>query len=181
MWGFTKAERGWMIYDWASSAYTLLIMTALLPLYWSSVVATNELDGSVATSYWGFANGAGSLVVALFAPIISTYAGYAGHKMPMFRFFTLIGILCTALLATIPTSMWIVLLFVYVLSDIAYSGSVTIYDSFLVDTSSKKNMDKVSSVAFGIGYFGSVIPFVMALVLIIGAQKGFLPLSTDGA
>ena len=30
---FTKAEKSWMFYDWANSAYSVVITAAILPIF----------------------------------------------------------------------------------------------------------------------------------------------------
>lgn len=31
---FTKAEKSWMMYDWANSAYSVIVTTAIFPIYY---------------------------------------------------------------------------------------------------------------------------------------------------
>ena len=34
---FTKTQRGWAMYDWANSVYSLVISTVLFPIYYEEV------------------------------------------------------------------------------------------------------------------------------------------------
>ncbi len=51
-----KQEKSWVLYDWANSAYPLLITTAVFPLYFKAAAAEAAIPGSTSTAYWGYAN-----------------------------------------------------------------------------------------------------------------------------
>ena len=50
---------------------------------------------------------------------------------------------------------WLPFLVVYILATIGLNGSLTFYDSMLIDATSNERMDKVSSHGYGWGYIGS--------------------------
>lgn len=85
--------------------------------------------------------------------------------------FTWLGILLTIGLALVPTKYWQVLLLVYIGSIIGYSGGNLFYDSFLIDVADNKQMDRVSSTGYGMGYLGGVVAFIIFLVAEL--SKGF--------
>ena len=74
-----KQERSWILYDWANSAFTLIIVTAIFPLFFKSYTASG-LKENVATAYFGYANTIASIVIAVLAPIMGTIADYKGNK-----------------------------------------------------------------------------------------------------
>ncbi len=161
----TREEKSWILNDWANSAYSVAITTAILPVYFKKV-ASQGLNDSLSTALWAYANTFATLVIALSAPLLGTLADYRGRKMPLFTAFTLLGVSTTALLALAGPGAWKVCLVFYVLSAIGYAGSGIFYDAFLPDITSKKKMDWVSSLGFGWGYFGSTLPFIASLILI---------------
>lgn len=178
---FTKAEKSWIMYDWASSAYTLVILTAILPIYFKSMYEQSGGDGATSTAYWGYANSLSTLIIALLAPILGTIADYKGYKKKFFRWFLIPGIVFTALLAIVPSGNWLLLLIFFIISNIALSGSYVFYDAFLVDVTKENKMDRVSTMGFGLGYIGSTIPFILCMALIIMAQREVIPLGVGAA
>ena len=48
---FTKAEKSWILYDWANSVYATNIMAVLFPIYFGNVCAAAGADNLVLWSY----------------------------------------------------------------------------------------------------------------------------------
>jgi len=101
---------------------------------------------------------------------MGTLADYEGNKMKMFFPFFVTGIISTLLLVFVGQGGWISCLIIFMAAKIAWSGTLVFYDAFLVDITDEHNMDKVSSRGYGWGYIGSVIPFVIVILLILSAK-----------
>ena len=89
-----KEEWSWMLYDVANSAFVLVVVTALMPLYFKDVAAA-QLPAATSTAYWAYANGASSLVLALLAPFLGALADYPGRKKRYFTAFLVLGLTAT--------------------------------------------------------------------------------------
>ena len=159
----TPREKRWIMYDVGNSAFVLL-STAVVPIYANSLLEAAGQDNIVST--WGYAQTVASLVIALLMPILGSIADVQGMKIKFFLGFFLTGVvMCLGM--SLPLG-WLAFLIVYVLATIGLNGSLTFYDSMLIDTTSNERMDKVSSHGYAWGYVGSTIPFIVCIAVIFG-------------
>ena len=162
---FTKQEKSWILYDWANSAFSAIVASIVLPVFFKSMAESSGVSSVNATAYWGYATSCGTLLCAVLAPILGTLGDFRGMKKRLFTFFMLLGVVCTFLLAT--TGSWKLLLLFYIIATLGFSSSCIYYDSFLLDVTDVTRMDRVSTVGYGLGYIGgSTIPLIISLVLI---------------
>lgn len=171
---YTKIEKSWILQDWANSAYSIMITTAVFPLFFKAVATGADVSAANSTAYLGYANSIGTLVVSLLAPILGAIADYKGYRNPMFTLATGLGIIATISFAFIPDENWQLLLILYAFSSIGFSAANIFYDASLVDSTTPNRMDRISSAGYGWGYIGSSIPFI---IFIIFQLTGILPIS----
>lgn len=172
----TREERSWVLYDVGNSAFVLVMVTAIMPIFYKDYAAS-QFSGAITTAHWGFANSAASLVLALLAPVLGAMADYRLRKKLFFTTFLAIGLLFTLTLTLVEEGQWLVCLALFVIARIGWSGANLFYDSFLVDVTSEERMDSISAKGYGYGYIGSVIPFIMVMALIFwGGMEHGLPI-----
>src|SRR4051812_35288547 len=111
-----RVINGWAMYDWANSAYNLVITTTIFPAYYDAITTTKTADiVSHKITFLGFefenaalynyTIAAAYLVIAIISPILSSIADYKGNKKNFMRFFCYLGSIacCTMFLFTANT------------------------------------------------------------------------------
>lgn len=154
----TPREKKWIVYDVGNSAFVLL-STAVVPIYANSLLKAAGETNIVST--WGYAQTIASLVIAVLMPLLGSIADVQGMKIRFFTGFFLTGVVMCCAMA-MPLG-WLAFIIVYVLATIGLNGSLTFYDSMLVDTTSNERMDRISSHGYAWGYIGSTVPFIVCI------------------
>jgi UMF1 family MFS transporter len=174
-----KVVRAWCMYDWANSVYSLVITSAIFPVYYKSVMRQGGSDSVNFLSYtldssvlYSYALSFSFLMVALMLPLLSGVADYVGRKKWFMQFFVLLGSsACMGLFFfrdpqdlgwAIGCSM---------LASIGFSGSLVFYNAFLPEIVSPDQFDRVSARGFSMGYYGSVLLLVICLAMILNATS----------
>ena len=159
----TPLEKNWILYDIGNSAFPLLVST-LIPIYFNSLASSAGVDENMYLSYWGYAGSLSTILVAFIAPICGTLSDRR-FKKPIFLLTVILGCVACACLGV--TTHWLAFLGIFILSKIGFNSSIVFYDSMLPEVTTEERMDNISSMGYAYGYIGSVIPFVLCLVLVL--------------
>ena len=160
----TPLEKSWILYDIGNSAFILLV-TALLPIYFGALADMAGVDENLRLSYRGYAESLSTIIVAVIAPICGAIADRKNHKKPIFILSLLLGVVGCVVLGF--SNHWLLFLAVFVITKVGYNASIVFYDSMLLEVTTEERMDNISSMGYAYGYIGSVIPFVVCVVLYI--------------
>ncbi len=159
---FTKEERSWMLYDWANSSYSVIVLAAVFPIFFSDAASASGVDGDY---WWSIGTSISTLLIAIFSPILGAFGDYHHQKKRLFTIFLSIGLAATLLCAFVDNWQW--MLIGYILSYFGFAGSNLFYDSFITDVTTHKRMNIVSAWAYSLGYIGgSTIPFLISIALL---------------
>lgn len=176
--GSKKLINAWAFYDWANSVYSLVISTAVFPIYYAGLTASEgfaNAEGKVTflgtlwtpTTLYNYALAFSFLVVAFISPMLSGIADYTGNKKKFLKGFCLLGSLSVMSLYffTGKETLWVGIVF-SVLASIGFWGSIVFYNAYLPEIAEPEQQDNVSAKGFMLGYLGSIILLLICLVLI---------------
>lgn len=179
--GLSKEEKSWILYDWASQGFVMIVMSVVFSMYFmdsaSVALGATEDAAAHASALLSLANTVVTIIVGVLAPILGTLSGFKGTKKIIFTFLAYMGIIGTIGLAIVPAHMWWLLLVVFAIASVGFSGSNKIYDAFLMDVSPKENMNKVSTLGFGFAYIGGALPFIISIPFIVLASMNVIPIT----
>lgn len=159
----TALERSWILYDIGNSAFILMVST-LIPIFFNSLAGSAGVNEDLYLSYWGYAGSIATILVAIIGPICGTLAD-RNFKKRIFLLCAAVGVAGCALLGFAPN--WLAFLAIFVIAKVGYSASLVFYDSMLPEITVDSRMDTVSTMGYAYGYIGSVIPFILCLVLVL--------------
>jgi UMF1 family MFS transporter len=166
-----RTINGWAFFDWANSAYALVITVAIFPGYFLELTndTVNVLGMRISDStLYAWSIALAYLIIAAISPLLSGIADYGGRKKQFLRFFTTLGALaCISLLffTGMPT-LWVGVIG-FILATIGFAGGIVFYNAFLPIIATEDRYDDVSAKGFSYGFIGSVILLVANLVIIM--------------
>lgn len=170
--GDKKLINAWAFYDWANSVYSLVISTAVFPLYYSAVTDGKTVqflgtDWDHPDTLYSYALSFSFLVVAFMSPILSGIADYTGSKKKFMKFFCALGSISVMSLYFFEgvDTIWIGIVFT-VLASIGFWSSIVFYNAYLPEVAHPEQQDRASAKGFMYGYFGSVLLLIVNLVMI---------------
>lgn len=179
-----KTIFGWAIFDWANSAYALVISTAVFPPYFSSMSPDKMSlfgQGIDSNALYSFSISFSFLLVAIMTPFLSGIADHSGRRATFLKFFTLLGALaCMSMyFFDSPQMSWAGLIG-FVLGTVGFGGGIVFYNSYLPEIVTEDKFDSVSAKGYAYGYVGSVILLLIILMIIqfapqLGIQSETLP------
>ena len=177
-----SVHRAWSMYDWANSAYNLIITSTIFPAYYIAITTSTEgktvndkvsffghiyknstlFDYSVATAYF---------IIAIISPILSSIADYKGNKKAFMQLFCYIGSAACCGLYFFEVNKDVNRLELGIicsaLGALGYCGSLVFYNAYLPEIAEEKDRDRVSAQGFAYGYVGSVLLQIICFVIVL--------------
>lgn len=174
--GSKKLLNAWAFYDWANSVYSLVIASAVFPIFYDLIfpkgtpvaVFGTEMKS---TALMSFTTAFAFLIVACISPFLSGIADYAGNKKNFLRAFCYIGALACVGLFWFSKENIYFSLFTYLMGLIGFWGSLVFYNSYLPDVAYPEQQDAVSAKGYSMGYIGSVVLLVGVLAILMSADS----------
>ncbi len=162
----TKKEiLSWSLYDFANSAYAVLIPVLLFPLYYKTIILNNNPNADL---WWGIAAGLSVLLAGLVSPLVGALADVTKRRKLFFIISSIIAIFGTATLAITSNFTPLIATIIFILTNMTYNSALTLYDSLLFNVSSRETSGKISNFGWAMGYLGGLICLILVYPFIKG-------------
>ena len=166
------------MYDFANSAYTTVVITAVFSAYFVSVVSQNA---PWATFAWTAALSVSYAAILVTGPLIGAWADAHAAKKTLLLATTLGCVLFTALLYYAQPGTVAIALAFLILSNYFFGAGENLIAAFLPELADSRAMGRVSGWGWSFGYLGGLAALGICLVYINFSQgrpaSEFVPVS----
>lgn len=167
--------KAWAMFDWANSAYNLVITSTIFPAYYTIITTTGENGDQVSffgrtftnTALSNYALSVAYLIMALLLPVLSSIADFRGNKKIFMKVFTYIGSIACAGLFFFKLENLEFGIICFALAAMGYIGGVMFNNSYLPEIATVDQQDRVSAKGFAYGYVGSVLLQIICFVFVL--------------
>ncbi len=172
--GSKKLLNAWAFYDWANSVYSLVISSAVFPIFYGALFRVAEIEK--VTVFGGeieraplisYVTSLAFVFIAIVTPLVSGIADYIGNKKIFLKFFCYLGaVSCIGLYWFSLENIYFGLI-CYFFGLVGFWVSFAINNSYLPDIAFPEQQDGISAKGFSLGYIGSVILLVFNLAMVM--------------
>lgn len=150
----------WTLFDFANTAFSVIIVTVIYSKYFSNFVA----DGR--KWIWGLAISLSMVIAALLSPPLGAIADVSRNRKRFLLFFTLLSVVCTALMFFVQKGDVLLGFLLFVFANLGFEAGIVFYDAFLPNLTEKKNLGRVSGYGFAMGYVGALVVLLIVMMLL---------------
>lgn len=165
-----RVINAWALFDWANSAFALVITVAIFPAYYIAVTdrEVTFLGMHMSNSaMYAYAISLSYLIIAALSPLLSGIADYGGKKKFFLQLFTTMGSIgCLSLFFFRGMDQLWLGNTGFILAMIGFAGGLVFYNSYLPEIVTEDLYDRVSARGFAFGYIGSVLLLLINLAVI---------------
>jgi UMF1 family MFS transporter len=171
---------GWIMYDWANSAFYTTVVGALFGDYLTylaqkavgengTVLALGPLGAVTAKSLSTFAVSASVFLQVFILPILGALGDYSDMRKRLMQVFCYVGVAATCALFFLQEGWHLFGALMFILANVSYGASIVFYNAYLPDITTEDRRDKVSSQGFAFGYLGGGLLLAVNLIMVQGA------------
>jgi len=179
--GFPKNDRkevfGWLMYDWANSAFFTTVVTVLAGPYLTAMAQSDVGKGGIVISLGPFASvtsenlfpvtlGVSILLQVFLLPVLGSIADFTPWKKRMMAAFCYVGVIAGSLLFFVNQSSYLLGCACILVANICFAATNVFYNSFLIDVCTEDQRDKISSYGYAAGYVGGILMLIANLAMI---------------
>lgn len=185
--GSKKLLNAWAFYDWANSVYSLVISSAIFPIFYGALFRVAEIEkvvvfgGEIARApLISYVTSAAFLFIAIITPILSGIADYLGNKRLFMKLFCYLGAFSCIGLYWFSLDHIYFSLVCYFFGLVGFWVSFAFNNSYLPDVAFPEQQDDISAKGFSLGYIGSVILLLFNLAMVMKPNLFGIETDADG-
>ena len=153
----------WTLFDFANSSYSAVIASVVFPVYYANTIVGNETG--LGDLWWGRAISVSMAFVALSSPFMGGIADYGGIRKKFLLLYTALSVSAVASLSILEKGMVFEGFVLIIAANLGMEGGLVFYNSFLPRIAPQEYQGRVSAWGFMVGYTGSIISLLFALLL----------------
>ncbi len=154
----------WSLYDFANQPFTTLVITFIYGTFFTTVLADNEITGTV---LWSRGISLTGILVALLSPLMGALADRGGYRKFYLIFWTWICIIASCLLWYPNSGQVALALTLFIIANVGFEMGGVFCNAFLPDIAPKEKIGRVSGYGWSLGYVGGLISLILALMFFI--------------
>ncbi|TVR18227.1 MAG: MFS transporter [Balneolaceae bacterium] len=158
---------GWAMFDFANQAYTLLIITVIFPVLFTTViVGDTDQDYRLGNLLWSIALATSYFMVVLSGPVFGAIMDYSAMKKRFLFYSYLLTIVSTTLLYFVEPGLVVLGVTLIVISNFAYAIGENFIASFLPSLGPPSDLGKISGFGWALGYVGGLLAAGFVIVFL---------------
>lgn len=180
---------GWVMYDWANSAYYTTVIGVLIAPYLTAlaqdavgdngtIVDLGAFGAITAKSMTSAATVLGVSLQAFVMLFLGAIADYSKLKKVFMAALCYTGVASGALLFFIEGGNYLLGCLLLIISNVCIGSSLVFYNAYLGDITTESERNKISARGFAVGYAGGFTMLVLNFLLLgaapsLGISQGF--------
>ena len=174
-----KASRkeifGWVMFDFANSSFTTVIVTVIFSAYFVSHVVGDDVSG---VKYWGWALCISNLIVIMVGPVLGAVADFSASKKKFLFLSYIICVVFTALLFFVEGGNILLGIIIFIIANIGFAAGENFCSAFLPEIARPEQMGRISGYGWAVGYVGGLLSLILCLILFKIWGQGELQIRT---
>ena len=171
---------GWLMYDWANSAFSTTVAAVMLGQYVTrlaqlslgengTLFSLGPFGAITAKSFFPFCVSISVFLQVFLLPVLGSIADYSNLKKRLLAIFCLVGASATCLMFGVTGELYVAGGLLFIVANLSFGAALVFYNSFLPEISTEELRDKVSSRGFAMGYLGGGLLLALNLLLVQAA------------
>ena len=173
---------GWVMYDWANSAFQTTVITVLLGPYLTAlaqaavgengtVLRLGPLGVVTAKSLFPYCVSLSVFLQVFLLPGLGAVADYSSLKKRLMAILCYAGVAATCVMCVMPGRAYLAVGLLFVAANLSFGASNVLYNAFLNDIATPDRRDEVSSRGYALGYLGGGLLLALNLALVLNADR----------
>jgi MFS transporter, UMF1 family len=172
---YRRIVNAWAMYDWANSAFAVIILTAVFPVYYRALATNAGHAPEDATAYWAYTTSLSLLLIALLGPVLGAVADIAGGKKRFLGASLFLGVLGSTALAFLGQDTFLLASLLFTFANFGFAGGNIFYEALLPHIARPDDLDRVSARGYAFGYLGGGLLLVINALWLVRPEWFWLP------